>query len=165
MFTIWFSCNFNILSFSGGSSGPVFFSLGIKDTLLVLLVVNAMCVSQEVSNRPYVHFIPLLEHASSRHICAFSNFTGYSKNAFFLTYLFVPYLAIFSAVFGPKLGMRAMVQCRFSWGYVQNIFLILIYYCWKSHNSNSKLIYKLPSLFPLPDIWFKIADTHTYIQI
>ena len=26
--------------------------------------------------------------------------------------------AIFSAVFGPKLGMRAMVLSRFSWGYV-----------------------------------------------
>ena len=30
---------------------------------------------------------------------------------------FISNLVIFSAVLGPKLGMRAMVQCRFSWGY------------------------------------------------
>jgi len=30
-----------------------------------------------------------------------------------------------SALFGPKLGTRAMVQCRFSWGYVHVLGLIL----------------------------------------
>ena len=44
MFIFWFSANFNILAFSTGSSGPVFFSLGIKDSLLVILVVDVMCV-------------------------------------------------------------------------------------------------------------------------
>ncbi|KAF9057204.1 hypothetical protein BJ165DRAFT_1411590 [Panaeolus papilionaceus] len=62
MFWLWFSVNFNILAFSTGSAGPAFFSLGIKDSLLVLLVVDVL------------------------------------------------------AVFGPKLGTRGMVQCRFSWG-------------------------------------------------
>ncbi|KAF8645588.1 hypothetical protein AX16_007722 [Volvariella volvacea WC 439] len=71
MFFVWFSANFNILAFSTGSAGPVFFSLGIKQSLIVLLVVDAIaCI------------IP----------------------AYF-------------AVFGPKLGTRAMVQARFSWGY------------------------------------------------
>jgi len=71
MFTIWFATTFNIIMFSTGSSGPVFFSLSIKDSLLVILVVNIIT-------------------------CA------------------IP--ACF-AVFGPKLGMRSMVLCRFSWGY------------------------------------------------
>ena len=151
MFTIWFSGNCNILSFGAGSSGPVFFSLGIRDSLLVLLVVNIMCVShwQKFQNA----FISLLDHASYRLICAFSNFTEtdcYSKNTSFptWTYLFgnlFPYLAVFSAVFGPKLGMRAMVQCRFSWGYVQTFF-IYWYAIVESHNSNSEFFYKPPSL-------------------
>ncbi|KAF8970409.1 cytosine-purine permease [Flammula alnicola] len=70
LFWVWFSCNFNILVFGTGSAGPAFFRLGLKSSLLVLLVVDIIT-------------------------CA------------------VP--AYFS-VFGPKLGMRGMVQCRFSWG-------------------------------------------------
>ena len=50
MFIFWFSANFNILAFSTGSSGPVFFSLGIKDSLLVILVVDIMCVSQKFTS-------------------------------------------------------------------------------------------------------------------
>ena len=141
MFTIWFSTNFNIVSFSTGSSGPVFFSLGIKDTLLVLLVANVLCVSHNlnVANCLYVHFLSLLDHASSRLTCAFRNFTetSYSKYTIFPTHLFgnlFSYLAVFSTVFGPKLGMRAMVQCRFSWGYEQTFFLYILT---SYHNSNS----------------------------
>ena len=63
-----------------------------------------------------------------------------SKNRFLLTHLAI--LAIFSALFGPKLGMRAMVQCRFSWGYVQNIMI--------------------PSLFLDPGIYLKITDIYIY---
>ena len=51
MFFIWFSVNFNILAFSTGSSGPVFFSLGIKDSLLVIFVVDVMCVIQKILQR------------------------------------------------------------------------------------------------------------------
>jgi purine-cytosine permease-like protein len=71
MFWVWFSANMNILSISVGSAGPVFFELGLRETLVTLAIVDiSTCV------------IP----------------------AFF-------------AVFGPKLGTRAMVQARFSWGY------------------------------------------------
>lgn len=41
--------------------------------------------------------------------------------------LFFLFNSIFSAVFGPKLGMRAMVQCRFSWGYEFYFILLLIF--------------------------------------
>ncbi|TFK70128.1 cytosine-purine permease [Pluteus cervinus] len=71
MFFVWFSANFNILSFSTGSAGPVFFSLGVRDSVLVILVVSIITCT-----------IPA---------CC--------------------------ATFGPKLGMRSMVQSRFSWGY------------------------------------------------
>lgn len=71
MFFVWFSANMNILSFSTGTAGPAFFSLGVRDSIVVITVVDLV-----------VCLIP----------------------------------AIF-AVFGPKLGTRAMVQSRFSWGY------------------------------------------------
>ncbi|KAI6127960.1 cytosine-purine permease [Pisolithus croceorrhizus] len=63
MFFVWFSANMNILSFSTGTIGPAFFSLGVRDSIIVIVVVDLF------------------------------------------------------AVFGPKLGTRAMVQSRFSWGY------------------------------------------------
>ncbi|KAF8056624.1 purine-cytosine permease [Lyophyllum atratum] len=75
MFFVWFSANFNILAFSTGSAGPVFFSLGLRDSLVIILVVDAVS-------------------------CA------------------VP---AFFAVFGPKLGMRGMVQARFSWGFYGSV--------------------------------------------
>ncbi|PIL27703.1 transporter [Ganoderma sinense ZZ0214-1] len=40
MFFVWFSANINILSFGTGSAGPAFFGLGLRDTLLILLVVD-----------------------------------------------------------------------------------------------------------------------------
>lgn len=52
MFSIWFSANFNILSFATGSSGPVLFSLSVKDSLLVILVVNLMYVTQKTFDVP-----------------------------------------------------------------------------------------------------------------
>lgn len=44
MFWLWFSVNFNILAFSTGSAGPAFFGLGLRNSLLILLVVDVMCV-------------------------------------------------------------------------------------------------------------------------
>ncbi|KAG2132700.1 cytosine-purine permease [Suillus bovinus] len=61
----------NILSFSTGTAGPAFFSLGVRESIVMIAVVNLVC-------------------------CLMPGFF---------------------AVFGPKLGMRAMVQARFSWGY------------------------------------------------
>ncbi|KAH7911759.1 permease for cytosine/purines, uracil, thiamine, allantoin-domain-containing protein [Hygrophoropsis aurantiaca] len=72
MFFVWFSSNMNIYY---RTSGPAFFGLGARDTIVIVLVVDAI-----ISALP----------------------------------------AIF-AVFGPKLGTRAMVQCRFSWGYYGSI--------------------------------------------
>ncbi|RDX54764.1 purine-cytosine permease [Lentinus brumalis] len=40
MFFVWFSANFNVLAFGTGSAGPAFFGLGLRDTLVVLLVVD-----------------------------------------------------------------------------------------------------------------------------
>ncbi|KAH0581647.1 hypothetical protein H2248_011344 [Termitomyces sp. 'cryptogamus'] len=71
LFFVWFSANMNVLAFSTGCAGPAFFNLGLRDTLLILLLVDIVSSA-----------IP----------------------AFF-------------AVFGPKLGTRAMVHARFSWGY------------------------------------------------
>ncbi|KAI0942810.1 hypothetical protein AcV7_002117 [Taiwanofungus camphoratus] len=71
MFFVWFSANANVLTMTAGTVGPAFYGLGVRDSLLVILVVDVVA-------------------------CAFP--------AYF-------------AVFGPKLGARAMVQSRFSWGY------------------------------------------------
>ncbi|TFY57523.1 hypothetical protein EVG20_g8512 [Dentipellis fragilis] len=71
MFLVWFSANLNISAFSTGTVGPVFFGLGLRDSLLIIFAVDLV-------------------------LCA------------------VP---AYFAVFGPKLGMRAMVQARFSWGF------------------------------------------------
>ncbi|KAF8178440.1 purine-cytosine permease [Pholiota molesta] len=35
----WFTCNFNILAFGTGSAGPAFFGLGIKASLVILLIL------------------------------------------------------------------------------------------------------------------------------
>lgn len=40
IFFIWFTANFNILSFSAGTLGPVAFGLGVRDTCLVILFFN-----------------------------------------------------------------------------------------------------------------------------
>lgn len=78
---------------------------------------------------PYIHFAFPPEHAPFRLTCAscrdfFQN--SYSKNKKFLRKLILS--SILSAVFGPKLGMRAMVQCRFSWGYVAIFYYYHYYY-------------------------------------
>ncbi|KIP03401.1 hypothetical protein PHLGIDRAFT_26150 [Phlebiopsis gigantea 11061_1 CR5-6] len=70
MFFVWFSPNMNVLGLGTGASGPAFFGLGVKETLIVLSIVDIIA-------------------------CA------------------VP---AYFAVFGPKLGMRSMVQARYSWG-------------------------------------------------
>lgn len=80
MFFVWFSANFNILGFSAGSAGPAFFKLGLRDSVVILLVADVIgCI--------------------------------------------VP--ALF-AIFGPKLGTRAMVQARFSWGYFGSVIPSLL---------------------------------------
>ncbi|KAG2068859.1 hypothetical protein BDR04DRAFT_1102605 [Suillus decipiens] len=61
----------NILTFSTGTVGPAFFSLGVNDSLIIIVIID----------------------------------------------LVVCLMPAFFAVFGPKLGTRAMVQARFSWGY------------------------------------------------
>ncbi|TDL19554.1 cytosine-purine permease [Rickenella mellea] len=43
IFFIWFSANFNILSFSAGTTGPLIFGLGLRDTCLVVLFFNLLC--------------------------------------------------------------------------------------------------------------------------
>ncbi|KAG9311748.1 cytosine-purine permease [Chiua virens] len=75
MFFVWFSANLNVLAFGTGTAGPAFYSLGVRDSILILLVVDIIC-------------------------CA---------------------CPAFFAVYGPKLGMRAMVQARYSWGYYGSI--------------------------------------------
>ncbi|KAI0371277.1 cytosine-purine permease [Pilatotrama ljubarskyi] len=45
MFFVWFSANINILTFGTGSAGPAFFGLGLRDSFLILLVVDLIsCV-------------------------------------------------------------------------------------------------------------------------
>ncbi|PFH47937.1 hypothetical protein AMATHDRAFT_76967 [Amanita thiersii Skay4041] len=43
IFFIWFSANFNILSFSAGTLGPVIFGLGLRDTCLCILFFDLLC--------------------------------------------------------------------------------------------------------------------------
>ncbi|KAK7683187.1 hypothetical protein QCA50_013860 [Cerrena zonata] len=42
IFFLWFSWNFNILSFSAGTLGPVIFGLGLRDSCLVILFFNLL---------------------------------------------------------------------------------------------------------------------------
>ncbi|KAN0085850.1 Permease for cytosine/purines, uracil, thiamine, allantoin domain containing protein [Tylopilus felleus] len=77
MLFIWFSANMNVLAFGTGTAGPAFFSLGVRDGSIIVVVIDL-----------------------GIRFCLFP--------AFF-------------AVFGPKLGTRAMVQFRFSWGYYGSI--------------------------------------------
>ncbi|KAG2135332.1 permease for cytosine/purines, uracil, thiamine, allantoin-domain-containing protein [Suillus clintonianus] len=83
MFFVWFSSNMNILGFSTGTAGPAFFSLGIRQSISIIVIVN-MIVLVGVT---------------------------------ILLWAFLETSQCASAVFGPKLGVRAMVQARFSWGY------------------------------------------------
>ncbi|KAK7031300.1 hypothetical protein VNI00_013555 [Paramarasmius palmivorus] len=71
IFFIWFTCNFNILSFSAGTLGPVVFGLGVKESCLVIWLFTMLCA--------------------------------------------VP--PAYLATWGPKLGLRQMVQARYSFGY------------------------------------------------
>ncbi|KAK7437505.1 hypothetical protein VKT23_018577 [Stygiomarasmius scandens] len=71
IFFLWFSTNFNILSFSAGTLGPAAFGLSTRDSCLVILFFNLLCC------------IP----------------------------------PAYLATWGPKLGLRQMVQARFSFGY------------------------------------------------
>ncbi|KAI0072095.1 NCS cytosine-purine permease [Panus rudis PR-1116 ss-1] len=43
IFWLWLSFNFNILSFSAGTLGPVVFGLGLRDSCLVILFFNLLC--------------------------------------------------------------------------------------------------------------------------
>ncbi|EIW55605.1 cytosine-purine permease [Trametes versicolor FP-101664 SS1] len=43
IFFIWLSANFNILSFSAGTLGPVVFGLGLRESCLVILFFNLLC--------------------------------------------------------------------------------------------------------------------------
>ncbi|KAF8178439.1 cytosine-purine permease [Pholiota molesta] len=39
LFWVWFTSNFNILAFGTGSAGPAFFGLGLKHSLVILLIL------------------------------------------------------------------------------------------------------------------------------
>ncbi|EPS96893.1 hypothetical protein FOMPIDRAFT_138178 [Fomitopsis schrenkii] len=71
LFFVWFTANMNVLAFGTGSVGPAFYGIGVKESLIILLIVDVISCT-----------IP----------------------AYF-------------TVFGPKLGMRSMVQARYTWGY------------------------------------------------
>ncbi|KIK95841.1 hypothetical protein PAXRUDRAFT_139812 [Paxillus rubicundulus Ve08.2h10] len=71
IFFVWFSMNFNILSFSAGTLGPIVFGLGLRDSCLVIL---------------------------------FFNIIGCALPAYLNTW-------------GPRTGMRQMIQSRYSFGY------------------------------------------------
>ncbi|KAF5318815.1 hypothetical protein D9619_010747 [Psilocybe cf. subviscida] len=43
IFFVWYSMNFNILSFSAGTLGPIAFGLGLRDTCLTILFFNLLC--------------------------------------------------------------------------------------------------------------------------
>ncbi|KAF9525402.1 NCS cytosine-purine permease [Crepidotus variabilis] len=45
IFFVWFSMNFNILSFSAGTLGPAIFELGLRDSCLTILFFNLLCCS------------------------------------------------------------------------------------------------------------------------
>ncbi|KAF9787822.1 NCS cytosine-purine permease [Thelephora terrestris] len=45
IFFVWFSMNFNILSFSAGTLGPAVFGLGLRDSCLVILFFNIICAA------------------------------------------------------------------------------------------------------------------------
>ncbi|KAL1943828.1 hypothetical protein VTO73DRAFT_3646 [Trametes versicolor] len=45
MFFVWFSANMNVLGFGTGSSGPAFFGLGLRDSFVILVIVDLIsCV-------------------------------------------------------------------------------------------------------------------------
>ncbi|KAG1733477.1 permease for cytosine/purines, uracil, thiamine, allantoin-domain-containing protein [Suillus lakei] len=71
IFFVWFSMNFNILSFSSGTLGPIVFGLGLRDSCLVILFFNILA-------------------------CA---------------------LPAYLNTWGPRTGMRQMIQSRYSFGY------------------------------------------------
>jgi NCS1 nucleoside transporter family len=71
IFFVWFSMNFNILSFSAGTLGPIAFELGLRDSCLVILFFNILA-------------------------CA---------------------LPAYLNTWGPRTGMRQMIQSRYSFGY------------------------------------------------
>ncbi|KAF9527465.1 permease for cytosine/purines, uracil, thiamine, allantoin-domain-containing protein [Crepidotus variabilis] len=80
LFWLWFSTNFNILAFSTGTVGPTVFGLGLRSSIVMIIVVDVV------------------------------------------TFIIPAYFA----VFGPQLGARGMVQCRFSWGYYGSIIPSLL---------------------------------------
>jgi len=43
IFFIWLAANFNILSFSAGTVGPVVYGLGLRDSCLCILFFNLLC--------------------------------------------------------------------------------------------------------------------------
>ncbi|TFK47512.1 NCS cytosine-purine permease [Heliocybe sulcata] len=45
IFFIWLSSNFNILSFSAGTLGPVVYGLSLRDSCLVILFFNLLCAA------------------------------------------------------------------------------------------------------------------------
>ncbi|KAJ7150901.1 permease for cytosine/purines, uracil, thiamine, allantoin-domain-containing protein [Mycena crocata] len=86
LFFVWFSANMNITGLVVGAGGPVVFKLSLRDCVINLVITNHMHHS-----RLFACSFFLLKNDRDTH-------------------------PIHSAVFGPKLGMRAMVHARYSWG-------------------------------------------------
>jgi len=42
LFFVWFAANMNILTMTAGTVGPAFYGLGIRDSFLIILVVDVM---------------------------------------------------------------------------------------------------------------------------
>lgn len=40
LFFLFFACNFNLVAFSQGTAGPIIFGLGLRDSLLIILLAN-----------------------------------------------------------------------------------------------------------------------------
>lgn len=108
MFFLWLSVNTNIPAFSFGTAGPAFFNLGLRDAILIILVADPMCVAFTKflkSDFQLINTLPYVEQVSSQPLCMYCRLWRVLKND-----------TIHSTAFGPKLGTRAMVQARFSWG-------------------------------------------------
>ncbi|KAG1801269.1 permease for cytosine/purines, uracil, thiamine, allantoin-domain-containing protein [Suillus variegatus] len=90
IFFLWFSMNFNILSFSAGTIGPIAFGLGLRDSCLIILFFNILACAL-----PAYLFVYFPKHS----------------------YKVITRLLFHRNTWGPRIGMRQMVQSRYSFGY------------------------------------------------
>ena len=97
---------YSLLSSLGvGSAGPASFGLGLKQTLIIILIVDVMYVFHHLASKRQAENL-LSVAVLFRHTCKHMIILEFQSGTN------TPY----SAVFGPKLGARSMVQARYSWG-------------------------------------------------